>query len=177
MVLILNIGRRVPRSWFKRQTHTARGLISFQTNIWSMINQSMKLAKRKCNASGRGKWIMSTEIENEDMHYQIEWLKIIVQGDEAFEKEEYEDAQNLYKAFGKTFKKEFIIPSNNSLRKQFKTKVLSKAKVDEAYKKGYGAISDNNIANKMLEMGILTHLELIKDYDSRSTENTKINIE
>jgi len=55
------------------------------------------------------------------------------------------------------------------MKKHFKTRVLSQMKIDDAYKKGYGAMEDNNIANKLLEMGILTHIEWIKDFDTRDT--------
>ena len=136
--------------------------MTFQTNIWQMIKQSMQLGKKKCNSSGKGKWVTTYEFEDEDLHYKIEWMKIMISGSPEFEQEEYEDALKLYGPLGKILKKEFKIPENNPLRKQFKTKLLSEAKVNEAYKKGYGAASDSNMANKLLEMGILTHIELIK---------------
>jgi len=166
-VVVVHIGRRRPRSWFRRQAATVRGLISFQENIWQMIVQSMNMGKRKCNASGKGVWITEKDRETEDMHYEIEWLKIKIRGSEAFEKEEYEDALKLYKPFGKLFKKEFDVGTSNPLKKQFKTKLLSQAKVNEAYKEGYGALGDNNISNKLLEMGIMTHIEWLKDFEGR----------
>ena len=169
-ILIVNIGRRIPRSWFRRQATKVRGLITFQENIWQMIKSSMSMGMRKCNASGKGKWIQTREIEIEDMHYEIEWIKILIQGDKEFEKEEYEDAMDLYKQFGKIFKSDLQIPKDNPLRKQFKTKILSEAKVNEAYKKGFGSVSDNNLSNKLLEMGILTHVELIDDHEIKESE-------
>ena len=104
----------------------------------------------------------------EDLHNQIEWIKIIIQGTEEQEKEEYEEALQLYQPLNKLFKKE--LPKDDNMAKHFKSKVLSQVKVDDAYKKGYGAINDNNLANKMLEMGILTHVEWIKDFDSRDVQ-------
>lgn len=135
-----------------------------------MIKQSMQLGKRKCNASGKGKWIMTFDKEIEDLNYQIEWIKIIIQGPEEFEKEEYNDALKMYEPFNTVFKKE--MPKDDRLKSHFKTKILSSAKVDEAYKKGYGVLNESggNIANKLLEMGILTHIEWIKDFDSREVE-------
>lgn len=168
MTVVVNIGRRVPKSWFKRQASRVGGLITFQENIWQMIKQSMTLAKRKCNQSGLGTWTQTKELESEDLHYNLEWLKILITGTEAFEKEEHEEALRLYEPFNKVFKKEFKPDVN--MKKHFKTKVLNATKVDEAYKKGYGAVSDNNLSNKLLEMGILTHIEWIKDYDQRNEE-------
>jgi len=165
MTVVVHIGRRVPRKWFKRQANRVKGLVTFQENIWQMINQSMRLGKKKCNASGKGKWVQTTESEPEDINYHIEWLKILIIGGEEFEKEEYEDALKLYKPFDKVFKKDF--PKDDNMAKHFKSKVLSGAKVDDAYTAGYGSVGDNNISNKLLEMGILTHIEWIKDFDSR----------
>jgi len=165
MTVVVHIGRRVPRSWFKRQANRVKGLMTFQENIWQMIKQSMTLGKKKCNASGKGTWVQTKDTEIEDLNYEIEWLKIMIRGDEKFEKEEFEDAKQLYKPFGKMFKKE--MPVDDRMKKHFKSKILSSSKIEEAYKEGYGAVSDKNIANKLLEMGILTHVEWIKDFDSR----------
>ena len=162
------VGRRIPKNWFKRQASRGAGLITFSENMWQMLKQAFSLAKRKCNQSGKGEWIQTKELESEDLHYNIEWIKIFIRGSEEFEKEEYEEAQRLYAPFEKHFKKEFKPDVN--MKKHFKTKVLSATKVDEAYKKGYGAMGDNNISNKLLEMGILTHLEWIKDFDLRKDD-------
>jgi len=168
MTVLIHIGRRVPRNWFKRQANRAAGLMSFQENIWLIIKQSLSLAKRKANQDGRLSFVMTSDIEVEDLHYQIEWVKIIIQGTEKQEEEEYNDSLKLYNPLSKVFKKE--MPKDERMKKHIKTKILSSTKVDEAYKKGYGAIGDeNNIANKMLEMGIITHIEWVKDFDSRDS--------
>lgn len=124
------------------------------------------MAKRKANAAGTLTFILTNDKESEDLHYEIQWIKIVIRGTEAQEKEEYEEALTMYQPLSKTFKKE--LPKDVNMKKHFKTKVLSGAKVQEAYQKGYGAISDNNIANKLLEMGILTHIEKIDDHQSRN---------
>jgi len=155
----------VPRRWFKRQASKAMGLITFQQNIWSMINQSLSLAKRKANASGKIDFVMSKEREIEDLNYELEWLVIIIRGTKEQEQEEYDEAMRMYESVGKIFKKQ--MPKDKSMMKHFKTKMLSTIKVEEAYKKGYGSIGDNNIANKLLEMGILTHIEWIEDFKTR----------
>ena len=166
MTVIVHIGRRVPRKWFRRQTQRIGDLISFQENIWHMIGQSMRLGKKKCNASGKGVWLMSTDHEVEDLNYEIEWMKIAIRGSEEFEKEEYEEALKMYKPFSTVFKKEFP-KSDVGLSNHLKTKILSSAKVEEAYEKGYGSMSVNNISNKLLEMGIMTHIEWLRDFESR----------
>jgi hypothetical protein len=160
------IGRRVPRSWFRAGVQKVQGVLSFQEHLWSIIKQSMNLAKRKANASTTGvKFVITGDNEVEDLNYQLEWLKIIIQGTKEQELEEYNEAMAMYQPFGKFMKKE--MPIDGVMKKFFKTKILSPTQVEEAYKAGFGAASDNNIANKLLEMGILTHIELIEDYDSR----------
>jgi hypothetical protein len=157
----------MPVNWFKRTATIAGGLLSFQQNIWMMINNSMQLAKRKATQSGTGiQFIIQRDREREDLHYQIEWLKIMIRGNKDQETEEYNEAMQMYSRFKNVFgKKEF--PKDVELSRHFKTKILGGIKVDEAYSKGYGAVSENSIANKLLEMGILTHIELLEDWESR----------
>ena len=59
MTVLINVGRRVPRSWFRRTAKKIGGLISFQENIWVIMNQSLNLAKKKANADGRLKFVMT----------------------------------------------------------------------------------------------------------------------
>jgi hypothetical protein len=108
---------------------------------------------------------MTSEDEVEDIHYRLEWIKIIIQGTKEQEKEEYDEAMRMYQPLGKLFKKD--IPKDENMQQHFKTKLIPGFKVEEAYKAGHGAVEDNNISNKLLEMGILTHIEFINDFDSR----------
>lgn len=172
MTVLINVGRRLPRSWFRAGVSKVQGVLSFQEHLWLIIKQSLNLAKKKANAAAQEldnkpkvKFVMTTDREKEDLNYEIEWLRIIIQGTKEQEKEEYDEAMRMYQPFGKIFKKD--LPTDDRLKQHFKTKILSNEKVQEAYKKGYGAINDNSLANKLLEMGILTHIELIQDYDSR----------
>ena len=139
--------------------------MSFQENIWLMIKQSMGIAKRKANASGKMKYVMTLDKESEDLNYNIEWLKIIIQGPKDLEQEEYDEALKMYSPLNKIFKKE--MPKDDNMKKHFRSKIMSSHKVEEAYKQGYGSMNDNNMANKLLEMGILTHVEKTDDYDTR----------
>lgn len=165
MTVIMHIGRRVPKNWFKRTASKVKGLITFQENIWQMIMQAISLAKRKAQADGRMFWNIEKNRENEDMYYMIEWRKVVIQGTQEMEEDEYKDCLKLYSSLGKTLKKE--MPVDDNMRKHFKSKILSGIKVEEAYREGYGSLEDNNISNKLLEMGILTHVEWIKDFDTR----------
>jgi hypothetical protein len=166
---VISIGRRVPRSWFRVGINKVQSVISFQEHLFSIIKQSLNLAKKKANNSNTGiVFVMTTDKEIEDLNYQIDWLKCIIQGTKEQEEEEYNEAMGMYKPFGKIFKKD--MPKDDRLLKVFKTKLLSQEKVDEAYIKGFGSVSDNNISNKLLEMGILTHIEFIKDYETRENK-------
>lgn len=168
ITLLINVGRRVPKSWFRRTASKVTGLITFQSHIWTMINQAMSMAKRKANADGRLKFVMTKDKESEDLNYQIEWLKIVIQGTEEQEEEEYNESMMMYKQLGKVLKKD--MPVDERFSKAFKSKVLTPQKIQEAYSQGYGAAEESNIANKLLEMGILTHIEWQKDFENREVE-------
>jgi|WetSurMetagenome_2_1015567.scaffolds.fasta_scaffold488444_2 hypothetical protein len=166
MVLVIHIGKRTPRSWFRKGVSSVQNILSFQTHLWSMIEQAFYLMKKKANSSNTGvKVVIIKEREIENLNYEIEWMKITIQGNKEQELEEYNQAQNLYKQFSSVFKKE--MPTDERLKVVFKSKFLNSEKIMDAYKNNYGSVADNNIANKLLEMGILTHIELIADYDSR----------
>lgn len=166
MTIYFNVGRRVPRRWLKRTGNKLQGLISFQEHIWTMIKSGLNQAAKKANASDTNiKFVLTKDDEVEDLNYKIEWMKLVIQGTVEQEDDEMKDIQDFYKPLGVLFKKE--MPKDENLKKHFKTKILTSTKVNEAYEKGHGAVSDNNIANKLLEMGILTHIERVKDYDSR----------
>jgi len=168
MTIIFSVGRRVPKSWFRRTASTIGGLLSFQENIWIMINQSLTLAKKKANRDGRMKFVIEKTKEAEDMNYDIQWVKVIIQGSKEMEEEEYNECNQIYQKLGKIFKKD--LPKDNRLAKHFNSKLVNSIKIEEAYKKGYGAAEDNNLASKLLEMGILTLIEKIDDFDSREPE-------
>ena len=90
MTIIVQIGRRVPKNWFKRQVVKAKGLMTFQENIWQIIKQSMTKAKKQANSSNTGiKFTIQYNDESEDMHYNLEWLKVMIQGTREQEEEEY----------------------------------------------------------------------------------------
>lgn len=139
--------------------------MTFQENIWQIIKQSLTKAKKKAEGHEGISFVMTHDTENEDMHYQLQWIKIVIQGTPEMEEEEYEESMKMYDSLGKVFKQEFQV--DEKMAKHFSTKALNMAKVEEAYQQGYGAMESNNIANKLLEMGILTHIEWNKDFETR----------
>jgi hypothetical protein len=168
MTVIVHIGRRVPRSWFRKGLTQLGGLITFQENIWLMVKSAIMMAKRKANESGKITYVVTTHNEKEDLNWQLQWIKVVIQGTEEMEKSEYDDFQKMYGPFNKIFKKELDVKKDNTqLKRFFKSKILSEQKTKEAYDVGYGAMGDNNLANKLLEMGIITHIETINDYSTR----------
>lgn len=165
MTVLVYVGRRVPKKWYKRVGSKVKGLITFQENIWQIICDSFNNAKKSAQKDGRMQFQINKDVESEDLHYNIEWRKIVIKGSPEMEQEEYEEALGMYDKFSGRMKKDFDVDENMS--KRFKSKVLSPDKVKDAYEQGYGAVKNNNIANKLLEMGILTHIEKIDDYDGR----------
>ena len=140
--------------------------MTFQENIWQILKQSFEKVKRRITADGRMKMVIHRETESEDLHYQLEWMKMTIQGTKEMEEDEYKDTLKMYDKLGKQFKKEF--PVDNNMAKHLKgTKVLPQSKIEEAYKKGFGVVEQNSIVNKLLEMGILTHVEWVDDFNSR----------
>lgn len=166
MTVMIKIGRRVPKSWFRAGVSKVQGVLSFQEHIWTIIKQSLNLAKKKANASTTGiKFVITNQREQEDLNYEIEWIQVIIQGTPQQELEEYNEAMGFYQPFGKLLKKD--MPKDDRLKQHFKTKILSSKQVEDAYKKGFGTLTDNNVSNKLLEMGILTHIEKIDDFQTR----------
>ena len=173
MTVIIQIGRRVPRNWAKRTLHKVGGLITFQENIWQMIMMALNKVKKKVKQSDTSlSFVMDSDVEHEDLNYDIQWKKITIIGTKAQEEEEYNEAMGLYSQLSKVLlkgKSKGEMPSD--MKKQFKTKMLSGVKVEEAYEKGYGCLEDNNLANKLLELGILTHISKVADFDTREKED------
>ena len=80
MTLVINIGRRVPRKWVKRMAQKAKGFVSFQENLWLIINQSLNLAKKQANQAGTLSFVMVKEDEIENLQIATgsdEWVSIV----------------------------------------------------------------------------------------------------
>ena len=135
-----------------------------------MIKQSLTLAKRKATESKKIKFKINCDREREDTFYSIEWVIVTIQGTKEQETEEYNDTMKMYDVLGNVFKKREI-PKDKNIAKRLKSnKILSQIKIDEAYKAGHGATADKSISSKLLELGIMTHVELEPDWKERAIE-------
>lgn len=160
MTVVIKIGRRIPRKWFKRTASKMKGLLTFQENIWLIISRSLTLAKKKATeAPGDMIFDKKNYREPEDINFDLEWIEIIIHGNPDEEEEEYQEAMQMYKTLKQVFKKEF--KPDEAMMKEFKTKQLSKVQLEKSYKVGFGAAKDDTLAQKLLELGILTYVEKI----------------
>jgi hypothetical protein len=165
MTVTIMIGRRVSKKWMKRISDKTMGLINFQTNIWVIISQSLHLAKRKATENKTLEFCLTKKIESEDLYYNLEWIEVMITGTKEQELEEYKEALGLYDNLSKIVKKD--MPKDENMEKHFKSRFLSMEQVEDAYKKGYGVTSDSNLAQKLLEMGILTVVKFVDDFETR----------
>lgn len=165
MTVVVHVGRRVPKSWARRYVNKVKGLMTFQENIWHMITTSFSKARKAARKDGRLFFNIEKVFEDEDFNFRIEWRKITIQGPRDMEVEEYDDSMKMYDRLESRLKKDF--PVDKQLSKMFKTKVLPERKVSEAYNKGYGAVKNKSMSDKLLEMGVLTHVEFVDDFEGR----------
>jgi hypothetical protein len=162
MVVIIKIGRRLPRSWYKRTASKVKGLMTFQENIWIIIDRSLVIAKKKCaQTPNGGVFVKKNYREIEDIHWDLEWIECEYRGNPDQEAEEYEEAMGMYKSIGQLFKAE--LPKDENISKAFKTARLTGAQLDTAYKSGYVNSATTNIAQRLLELGIITYIEKIEE--------------
>ena len=172
MTVIVRVGRRIPISFKSRIAQKWGTILGFQDHLWIMIGMSFDKSRKqfqsgKKKPEGRmDKFIIHTEKEKEDEFFKIEWKVITIQGDKKCEEAEYEEAMNMYGAFKDTLKAFPKDAKDPRMASVFKTGILSEDQLKEAYEKGYGAEQNKSIANVLLEMGLLTHIEHIEDYDS-----------
>lgn len=160
MTVIIKIGRRLPRNWFKRTAAKFKGLMTFQENIWLIIERSMTIAKKKATASNTGiVFTKQSYREPEDISFDIEWIVVTIEGNPTQEEEEYQEAMGMYKSLKQLFKNE--LPKDDAFMKPFKTTRLTEEQLQKAYKAGYGNVGEDTISQKLLELGIMTYIEKI----------------
>lgn len=171
MVVIIKIGRRIPKAFFKGLAYRAGGFLTFQENIWLIIGRAMQMAKNACEKNKEELVEMTIEKreENDGMYYKFQWL--IIKVSSIFpekEREEYNAFMRLYEKLGvikNILNKD--IATNADFSKPFKeSKVMTEAQWEDAKKAGYGAMENKDIASKLLEMGIITHAEWRPDKDA-----------
>jgi len=172
MVVTIKIGRRVPRNFFKRAAYKTAGLFTFQENLWLMISRALQMSKNKCDSMPEEQVRITIQNKEEDdgLHYRFEWK--IVSVSSIFpekEKEEYDAFMNLYERIG-TIKKivNQKIETNPEISAEIKkSKYITEAQWKEAKAAGYGALKNKDIASKLLEIGIVTHIEWKPDKDNQ----------
>jgi hypothetical protein len=167
MTVTFMIGRRIPRNFFKRSMQKLSNVLTFQEHIWYIINNSLKLAKRKAK-KGNPNLLFTIERyeENEDINYIIQWSKVIIKGTEKEEEDEYNDLLKFYDPLNKVFdKNKMVNDKKTSLAAMFKSKVVDITEIEKMYKKGMDNTGEHNISNKLLEIGIMSNFEWVKDQD------------
>jgi len=166
----IKIGRRVPKKWFKRLGSRFVGLITFQENTWIMLNQAFNKAKKRVEAynknnSDKVNWVQKVDKEDDGKEYMFEWLKIYIQGNESQEQEEYNEAMKMYNRLDKH------LPKTIPIDKRAKLSMAKhlKARFKKNYEKGIEQFSKKqaSISDKLLEIGIITEVEYIKDFGKR----------
>lgn len=151
-----------------------KGIIGFQEHIWVMIGMSMETARKhwkngKKKAKGKlFNFDIERKVEIEDEWWKLEWKVITIQGNEVCEKEEYEEALGMYDSLKNELKKFPTDAKDERLSAVFKSKLMDSEKMKDAYEKGYGAKKDKSVAEILNEMGIITTIELIPDYQERN---------
>lgn len=160
MTVIIKLGRRIPRNFYKRMMYKTAGLLSFQENIWLMICRAFQMSKNAADRNPDKNVSISIKSvdEAEDLHYVIQW-KIVTVSSIFKEKEleEYNAAMQMYDRFSvmKTLLNKKV-ESNDEFKRVFRSKFISPEEFEKAKEAGFGALSDKNIANKLLELGIFT---------------------
>jgi len=165
MTVKFTIGRRCPRNFFRRGFQKMGNILTFQEHIWYIINNSLKLAKRKAaTANSNLIFVIEREEENEDINYIIKWVTIKIKGTKEEEEGEYNDILKFYTPLNKVFdKSKDFKQSKGKLSSMFKSKVVNISEIEKMYKKGLDETGENNISNKLLEIGIMSNVEWIED--------------
>jgi hypothetical protein len=163
MVVIIKIGRRVPRNWTSRFANRVKGLFTFQENIWLIIDRSLVMAKKKCaKTPNGGTFLKQTFRDVENIHYDLEWTEIKYIGNPTQEEEEYKEALQMFNPLNTVFKSS-IEYKNNDIEKVFKTTRLNPVQLEKAYKQGFDSSHGTSIQQQLLKLGIITYIEKIDD--------------
>lgn len=174
MTLVVRVGRRVPKSFMNKSLQKIKQYMNFQEELWLILKRSFNISRKKfqngkMSPEGRmDTYDIKEEREDEDNEHEIQWLVMTIQGDQQCEKAEHDEAMSMYKDVKSILRrKPKIMKKEVGMQGWFKSKLVSSEKIEQAYEKGYGAKGDNSIQEILLEMNILTHIELIDDYVER----------
>jgi hypothetical protein len=172
MVVTIKIGRRIPRNFFKSVAYKTAGLFTFQENMWLIICRALQMSKNECDnrPEEQVKITIQNKEEEDGLHYKFQWR--IMNISSIFpekEKEEYDVFMTLYEKVGAIRKVlNQKVDANSDMTKTLKgSKIMSETQWEEAKKAGYGAMNNKDISSKLLEMGIITHIEWKPDKDAK----------
>jgi len=164
MTVSFDVGRRLPRNWFKRGLQKMSDILTFQEHIWYIITSSLRLAKKRAKKAGSELvFIIEKDKEDEDINFMIEWIRIKIKGTEAEEEDEYKDLLKFYEPLNKVFDKNKLKADNPAFKAMFKSKIVNIKTMEKMYKQGLNETGANTIQNKLLELGILSNIEWVKD--------------
>ena len=174
MVLTIMFGRRIHRNqdknWFSKQLGKMKKTLSVQQYLWNNIEYGIKLscikmdkAIKKRNDAGDFSFSYSKDkyVEEENLHYNIEWLRLIINGSHEEEMEEYHQ----------TMKSFDTLENNQSIKKNTKGIEID-PELSQAYRsklrgrhanklltKGYERVKDITIVKTLNDVGILVSVE------------------
>lgn len=161
MVVIIKFGRRIPHQWFKRGIAKIGGLLTFQENMWIMICQSIKLAKRKAVRSHTLQFVTERKEEQEDLNYDLEWLIVTIKGTEKQEQDEYMEAMQIYTGLDRLMKPISDKNKDERMSKVFKSMHMTPEQFGKAYSEGLTNVKGESIAKKLLDLGIIISIEKV----------------
>lgn len=163
MTVTIKIGRRMPRVFARRLLERGKNWLSLQQQIWLYINLAFSGAKKAADNRPEEQVVITIEnkTEFEDLQWQLEFKIITVSSIiHAKEVEEYEEVMGIYKKFnllkqlqGKK------IEGNEGVRDAFNSKVITKEQFEKSKIAGLEAIGKENVADKLLDLGIVTIIE------------------
>jgi len=171
MVVIIKIGRRVPRAWTSRVVNKIKGLFTYQENIWLIIERSLAMAKKKCaKTPNGGTFLKQSYRDMEDLNFDLEWIEVKYIGNPSQEEEEYNESLKMFEPLKNIFKSD-LADNDKDLTKAFKTARLNKEQIEKVYKVGMDASQGNSIQQQLLRLGIITYVEWVKDFQSQPQDN------
>lgn len=162
MTVTVKLGRRLPRQFAKRLLVKGKGWLTLQETVWLYIVKAFSLAKKM--SENRPEELVTITIENktefEDMRWQLEY-KIITITSPIHEKEveEYNEAMKLYSKFNLLKSLSGKMDTNDELKQPFNSKIISKEQFQKAKDAGLKTIGEEDIASKLLDLGIISVIE------------------
>ena len=171
MVVVIKIGRRIHRSdsdknWFINKVSNLKNTLSIQQYMWKTILYGIMLSTKKMdkaikknlnNPDFKFKYMKKKYIEEESLNYNIEWLELLLFGNEDEELEEYTSAMKFFDKIGnnRLFRQragkveidpELSAPYQHKLKSRNSERLISK---------GFDKVKDVTIAKALNDVGII----------------------